>query len=97
MSLSFGGIILGVCNWWICSRFSDCREQFRAAKYPPCACCVHFDLCDVCARRSECVELCVRYLPDLFRRMVHDIRLGVDTDYTAQVIRQRTLNGKRRD
>lgn len=88
---------MGVCNWWECSRFFECREQFCCAKYPPCACCVSFDQCDVCMRQNECLQLVLRYLPDLYRRMVHDIRLGVDTDYTAQQIRQRTLDGKKRD
>ena len=85
------------CDFWECSHFVDCVEHtfYSGAKYPPCACCVHFDLCDVCTRYVECADLVTRYLPQMFRRLVHDLRYGLDTERTQQFIRQNTRGGKR--
>lgn len=87
-----------VCDFWECSNFAECSSRcvYSGAKYPPCACCVHFDLCDVCSHYVECANLVTRYLPQLFRRMVRDIRLGEDTDRITQIVHRETLGGRKR-
>lgn len=84
-----------VCDWWKCEHFVECRERFYYANYPPCASCVQFDACSVCGRFIECAELVTRYLPNMFRRLVRDIRLGEDTQQIEQHIRRNTLGGKK--
>ncbi len=37
-----------------------------------------------------------KYLPQMFRRLVREIRLGEDTERTQQIIRRNTLNGRKR-
>lgn len=87
-----------VCDWWKCSRFDDCKLNcvYTGSKRPPCACCVHFDACESCSDLPECVGLVIKYLPQLFRRMVRDIRLGENTQRTEQIIRRMTLGGRKR-
>lgn len=87
-----------VCDWWECSNFSDCSENclYNGTKYPPCAMCVRFDSCAVCSHYIECADLITRYLPQLFRRMVRDIRLGEDTQRVEQIVRRKTLGGRKR-
>lgn len=87
-----------VCDWWECSRFDECMSQclYSGANYPPCACCVHFDRCDLCSHYVECADLVTRYLPQLFRRMVRDIRLGENLQRTEQIINRNTLGGRKR-
>ncbi len=85
-----------VCDWWECKYFRLCRERNSDRIYPPCAVCVQFDACAVCSRYVECSELITRYLPDMFRRLVREIRLGEDTEKTQQIIRRNTLGGKKR-
>lgn len=86
-----------VCNYWICRNFEDCKSRgfYSDTKYPPCALCVHFDKCDVCSRYVECADLVTKYLPDMFRRLVLDIRHGENTQRTEQYIRRNTRGGKR--
>lgn len=86
-----------VCDYWACSRFEDCKARctYSGSKYPPCAMCVHFDMCDVCSRYIECADLVTKYLPQMFRRLVLDIRHGEDTSRTEQHIRRNTRGGKR--
>ena len=86
-----------VCNFWSFCNFEDCKKHctYSGAKYPPCAMCVHFDMCDVCTKYVECADLVTRYLPDMFRRLVLDIRHGEDTQRTEQHIRRNTRGGKR--
>lgn len=85
------------CDFWECSHFAECVEHtlYSGAKYPPCACCVHFDMCDFCTRYVECADLVTRYLPHMFRRLVHDLRYGLDLEKTQQFIRRNTRGGKR--
>lgn len=87
-----------VCDWWECFRYEDCMidNLYSGAKRPPCAFCVRFDACDFCSHYVECADLVTRYLPQLFRRMVRDIRLGEDTQRTEQIIRRNTLGGRKR-
>ncbi len=85
-----------VCDWWECKHFQLCRDRNPDLIYPPCAVCTQFDLCAVCAHYVECAELVTRYLPNMFRRLVREIRLGENTDKTSQIIRRNTLGGKKR-
>lgn len=86
-----------VCDYWECERFKDCKARciFSGAKYPFCASCIHYDLCDFCANYVECADLVTKFLPQMFRRMVREIRLGEDTLRTEQYIRRNTRGGKR--
>ena len=88
-----------VCDWWSCAHFEDCKARciFSGSKYPACYMCVHFDMCDVCTEYVNCADLVTRYLPNMFRRLVRDIRLGEDTERTNQFIRRNTLGGQKRD
>lgn len=86
-----------VCDWWECRHRSDCRRLYPDMIYPPCASCVQFDLCKSCVNYVECAELVTRYLPNMFRRLVREIRLGEDTTRTQQIIRRNTLNGRKGD
>lgn len=85
-------------NCWDCVNFEECKLHllFNGAKYPPCVSCVHFDTCDFCSKYIDCAELVTRYLPDMFRRLVRDIRLGEDTTRTCQFINRNTLGGRKR-
>lgn len=87
-----------VCDWWECTNFEDCKSRcfYSGAKYPPCACCIRFDMCSVCVNYVECADLVRQYLPNMFRRLVREIRLGENTDRTEQLIRRNTLNGRKR-
>lgn len=86
-----------VCDWWECSFRSGCMQHclFNGAKYPPCASCVRFDLCDNCTNYVDCAKLITRYLPNMFRRLVREIRLGEDTAQTQQFINKRTCGGRK--
>lgn len=86
-----------VCDWWECANFEDCKMINGGNRgYPPCACCVRFDSCSVCSHYVECADLVTQFLPDMFRRMVREIRLGEDTEHTQQVIRRKTCGGRKR-
>mgnify|MGYP003504383299 FL=1 len=86
-----------VCDYWICKHKQECRERHADRKYTPCACCQGFDKCSHCAEYINCCGLVVRYLPDMFRRLVREIMLGEDTAKTEQAIRRVTdrRKGKR--
>lgn len=77
-----------VCDYWECELRSDCKER-HGGKFPPCACCMQFDKCSVCSRYIECCDLVRRYLPDMFRRLVKEIRNGEDSAKTLQKINRR--------
>lgn len=87
------------CDYWECSNFAECKERltYSGAKYPPCAMCFHFDRCDLCKNYIDCADLVTRYLPNMFRRLVLEIRHGEDTNRTEQYIRIHTHGGKKRD
>lgn len=90
-----------MCDWWECSHFKECSERSLVSgrKYPPCACCVHFDKCDYCQNYIDCADVVRTYLPDMFRRLVREIRTGEDSaklDYYNQLIRRNTLGGRKR-
>lgn len=86
-----------VCDYWGCCHFEECRVRctYSGAKYPPCAICIHFDMCDVCTEYIDCCDLVTKFLPNMFRRLVLDIRHGVDTQRIEQHIRRNTRGGKR--
>lgn len=86
------------CDWWDCQNFDDCVLHlcYSGAKYPPCASCVHFDFCDVCTHQLECAHLVSKFLPNMFRRLVRDIRLGEDTSTDEQFINRNTCGGRKR-
>lgn len=92
------GCLVLVCDWWVCSCYNDCKAQcyYTGAKYPPCACCVRFDKCSVCANYVDCADIVTKYLPNMFRRLVREIRLGEDTQKTEQYIKRNTLGGRNR-
>ncbi len=83
-----------VCDYWRCEHVADCRNVFSEYKFPPCATCPRFDKCDVCANYIDCAKLITRYLPDMFRRLVREIRNGEDTAKTEQLIRRNTKGKK---
>ncbi len=86
-----------VCDWWECANFEDCKAHNGGyLNYPPCACCIRFDSCSVCSHYVECADLVTQFLPEMFRRMVREIRLGEDTEHTQQVIRRKTCGGRKR-
>lgn len=86
-----------VCDFWGCKLFDDCKAHcvYSGTKYPPCALCVRFDMCSSCTHYVECCDLVVKYLPQMFRRLVLDIRHGEETHRTEQHIRRNTKGGKR--
>lgn len=79
-----------VCDWWECKDRDECKKRYNNRNYPPCATCMSFDKCEVCTNASECLGLIFRYLPNMFRRLVREIRLGEDTTKTVQAIRRAT-------
>lgn len=87
-----------VCDYWECRLRSDCEDHllFNGAKYTPCAFCVQFDSCSVCANYIDCAQLVTRYLPNMFRRLVKEIRQGEDTQQIQQIINKNTLSGRKR-
>lgn len=88
-----------VCDFWECSHWSECAERafVSGQNYPPCPCCVKFDSCEICANYIDCCGLVCKYLPNMFRRLVLEIRHGEDTTFTERYIRLNTLGGKKRD
>lgn len=86
-----------VCDWWECSDRDLCRERFKDMNYTPCAFCRQFDACGICSHYVECADLVTKFLPNMFRRLVREIRLGEDTTRTQQMIRRNTLNGRKKD
>lgn len=86
-----------VCDWWECANRPECMQHclFNGAKYPPCAMCINFDCCSVCANYIDCANLVCRYLPNMFRRLVREIRLGEDTQSTQKLINKHTLGGRK--
>ncbi len=87
-----------VCDWWECELYDDCnsRHFISGLDRPPCASCVNFDMCSVCSHYIECADLVRKYLPNMFRRLVREIRLGENTERTEQYIRKNTLHGRKR-
>lgn len=79
-----------VCDFWYCRYKEDCKKRYAEQKYTPCASCTGFDKCSHCAKYLECCGLVVRFLPDMFRRLVHEIRIGEDTAKTEQAIKRST-------
>lgn len=86
-----------VCDFWECKYKQECKQRYKHYKYTPCACCLGFDKCSHCACYIDCCDDVVRYLPDMFRRLVKEIRCGEDTAKTEQAIRRATdrRKGKR--
>lgn len=90
-----------VCDWWSCSHRPECdiKAVYSCAKYPPCACCSHFDKCDFCENYIDCADVVRTYLPDMFRRLVREILLGEDVAKLKryeQLILKNTLHGRKR-
>ena len=86
-----------VCDWWECSFRQMCMQHclFDGAIYPPCASCVRFDLCDCCINYVDCAKLVTRYLPNMFRRLVREIRLGEDSASAVRKITKDTCCGRK--
>lgn len=85
-----------VCDWWECVNREECKRLHPGSLFPPCAMCPRFDKCEVCANRSECMDLMSTYTPNMVRRLVREIRTGEDTLKTEQYINRHTLGGKKR-
>lgn len=85
------------CDYWECARFSECKTHFSELIYPPCCACVQFDECCSCANYLECCDLVRKYLPQMFRRMVREIRHGEPLEPVKQYIRRNTPKSGKRD
>jgi len=85
------------CDDWECKNRETCLRLFTSGDYtrPPCASCSSFDCCKVCLHYIECCDLVCRYLPNMFRRLVREIRHGENLEYVQQYIRRNTHGGKR--
>ena len=83
------------CDFWECEHFSECPQVGFVYKYPPCAACSSFDSCAVCVHYVECCDLVRKVLPNMFRRLVREIRHGEDLEGVQQYIRRNTHGGKR--
>lgn len=86
-----------MCDYWQCKYKEQCKLRHSDRKYTPCASCTGFDKCSHCANYISCCDLVVRYLPDMFRRLVKEIRTGEDTVKAQQSILRATdrRKGKR--
>lgn len=62
--------------------------KYKGYKYTPCASCQGFDKCSHCINYIDCCDYVVKYLPDMFRRLVKEIRTGEDTVKTEQSIKR---------
>lgn len=96
LSTLYSGVNLMVCDYWECSHYAQCLILLAPEERLPCPFCVHWDMCDYCRNFVECAELVTHYLPNMFRRMVRDIRTGEDTMKTEQYINRNTLGGRKR-
>ena len=85
-----------VCDWWECANVETCRRLHPDSRFLPCAMCPRFDKCEVCTKRTECMDLMSKYTPNMVRRLVREIRTGEDTTMTEQYINRHTLGGKKR-
>lgn len=87
------------CDYWECEKYNECKNRayFENANYPPCAVCSKLDVCASCTNYLECCDLVRRYLPNMFRRLVREIRKGEDLAEIQRYIRKNTLNGSKRD
>ena len=83
---------------WDCRLRPDCEKHllFNGATFLPCASCVQFDSCSVCANYIDCANLVSKFLPNMFRRLVKEIREGEDTQQIQQIINRYTLGGRKR-
>lgn len=82
------------CDVWECKYRDKCPLIGYIYKHPPCAACTSFDMCRSCTHYIECCDLVVHYLPNMFRRLVREIRSGEDWEYLQQYIRRNTHGGK---
>ena len=94
MRLSLGGIGL-TCDYWECKHRDTCPLVGRVYPHPPCAMCTSFDGCGVCAHYIECCDLVCKFLPNMFRRLVREIRHGENLENVQQYIRMNTHGSKR--
>lgn len=79
-----------VCDYWQCKEKQRCKIRHAELKYTPCAFCTGFDKCSHCINYLDCCALVVRFLPDMFRRLVKEIRTGEDSVKTQQAILRAT-------
>lgn len=83
------------CDYWECKHRDECVQKYGDYKYRPCAACSGFDTCVYCSHYIECCDLVVKWLPNMFRRLVHEIRHGENLEPVQQYIRRNTHGGKR--
>lgn len=83
------------CDFWECEHRSECPQIGYIYKYPPCAACMSFDSCAVCVHYIECCDLVRKILPNMFRRLVREIRHGENLESVQQYIRRNTHGGKK--
>ena len=83
------------CDYWECRYREDCPGISLVYPRPPCASCSGFDACNTCVHYVECCDLVCKFLPNMFRRMVREIRHGEDLENVQQYIRRNTHGGKR--
>lgn len=84
-----------MCDYWECKHRDECIEKYGDYKYRPCHVCGGFDSCTYCAHYIECCDLMVKLLPNMFRRLIREIRGGERLELVEQEIRRRTHGGKR--
>lgn len=83
------------CDIWECKNLVECKRVYSNFNYAPCASCSRFDSCDVCLHYVECCDLVCKYLPNMFRRLVREIRHGENLEGVQQYIRRNTRGGKK--
>lgn len=89
------GCYVVTCDYWECRYRENCPAKSPVYPRPPCAGCPKFDGCEVCAHYIECCDLVVKWLPNMFRRLVREIRHGENLETVQQYIRRNTHGGKR--
>lgn len=83
------------CDFWECKNREECIQAYGGVRYRPCPACSGFDSCTYCAHYIECCDLVVKYLPNMFCRLVREIRHGENLEQVQQYIRRNTHGGKR--
>ena len=84
------------CDFWECQHREHCKLMYATGfGFPPCGSCRSFDVCEVCKNYIECADLVRTYMPQMFRRIVREIRTGEDLSKVQAYVCKNTLGGKK--